>query len=494
MKKVSIVGSGLSGLSAAILLANAGYEVAIYEKERKIGGNFQLSPSNDEQIDLSPSFFALPEVLESVFNVVGKNAADYIDIIKLEKHTKVYFKDGTEFYLTDNREIMIEQLQRIDPYGAENYDDFMLEIERIYHETNSLSNELQIRNWGKLISTPIRNLLLRLKPFESLSSFLRKYFENDNIIELLSHSANRGGVSPKSVPAFKSAFLYPLLAYSVFTVKGGNKRIPLALKKLALELGVRFYTGKEVTKIHVSNNKIEGIQINHQISLESDYILLSSSQLLVDDLILDTQYLQKEKSKWLVREDNQMSQFIVFLVLSDHFDIELHTVLFSNDAELEAEQLANGEFASNPTVYLYNPSHADPELYKNGDRMIILTAVPYIDDESVSNRAEMAAYRHAVISKLKQHGFEVEQSIIEEKVWTPIDMRKKLADFQGDIYGGISKLFAEAYIQPPVKSEEIRGLYFTFVNTNHPLGSTDALKNGMHLATSIIEDETKEDD
>ncbi|MBQ0137802.1 MAG: NAD(P)-binding protein [Kurthia sp.] len=492
MKKVSIVGSGLSGLAAAILLANEGYEVAIYEKERKIGGNFHAVQSADDQIDLSPSFFALPEVLESVFRVVGKQASDYINIIKLEKHTKVYFKDGTEFYLSDNREIMIEQLQRIDPYGAENYDDFMKEIERIYHETSSLSNELQINNWNKLISTPIRNLLLRLKPFESLSSFLRKYFENENIIELLSHSANRGGVSPKSVPAFKSAFLYPILAYSVFTVRGGNKKIPLALKKLALELGVRFYTEKEVTKIHVENNKVQGIQINHQISLESDYILLSSSKLLADDLILDAQYLQKEKSKWLVREDYQMSQFIVFLALSDHFDLELHTVLFSNDVELEAEQLANGEFASNPTVYLYNPAHSEPERYKSGDRMLILTAVPYVDGESISNRAEIAAYRHAIINKLKQHGFDVEQSIVDEKVWTPIDMRKMLADFQGKIYGGISKLFAEAYIQPPVKSEEIKGLYFTFVHTNHPLGSTDALKNGMHLATSIIEDGNRE--
>lgn len=492
MKKVSIVGGGLSGLAAAILLAYEGYEVAIYEKEKIIGGNFRSVHTTNYQAELGPSFFTLPEVLESVFNVVGKRASDYIEIIKLTKHTKVYFKDGTEFYLTNDREIMIQQLEKLDPYAAENYDAFMEEIKRIYYETDSLVNELQINSWTKLISTPIRNLLLRLRPFESLSTFLRKYFENENIIQLLSHNANRGMLSPKSIPAFVSAHLYPTLAYSVFTVKGGNKKIPQALKQLASELGVHFYTEKEVTKIHVENNHIKGIQINHQISLESDYVLLSTSKLLADDLILDAQYLQKEKSKWNTREDIQVSQFIVLLVLSDHLDLGLHTILFSNDVEQEFEQISNGQFATNPTVYLYNPAHVDPERYKNGDSILVLTAVPFVDDDSISNRADIAAYRHSIIDKLKQHGFEVEQFIIEEKIWTPIDMKRMIADFQGEIYGGISKIFAEAYIQPPVRSEEIKGLYFTFIHTNHPLGSTDALKNGMHLATSIIDDETGE--
>lgn len=491
MKKVSIVGGGLSGLAAAILLAYEGYEVAIYEKEKKVGGNFRSVHTENYQAEIGPSFFTLPEVLEGIFNAVEKDINDYIEIINLPKHTKVYFKDGTEFYLTNDREIMIEQLERLDPYGAENYAVFMEEIKRIYYETNSLSNEFQINNWSKLISTPIRNMLLRLRPFESLSTFLRKYFENENIIELLSHNTNSVMLSAKSIPAFVSAYLYPTLAYPVFTVRGGNRKIPLALKKLALELGVRFYTEKEVTKIHVENNHVEGIQINHQISLESDYVLLSTSKLLEEDLILDTQYLQKEKNKWHIREERYSSQFIVLLILNDHLDLELHTILFSNDVEQEMEQIANGQFAMNPTVYLYNPAHLNPERYKNGNRILVFTAVPFVDDDTISTRADIAAYRHSIINKLKQHGFEVEDSIIEEKIWTPVDTKKMIPDFNGAIYGGISKIFAEAYIKPPVKSEEIKGLYFTFINTNHPLGSTDALKNGIHLAISIIDDDSR---
>lgn len=38
MKRVEIVGAGLAGLTAAVNLAGEGYEVVVYEKEKKIGG------------------------------------------------------------------------------------------------------------------------------------------------------------------------------------------------------------------------------------------------------------------------------------------------------------------------------------------------------------------------------------------------------------------------------------------------------------------------
>ncbi len=38
MKRVIVIGAGMGGLSAAIRLQNAGYEVEIYEKESIPGG------------------------------------------------------------------------------------------------------------------------------------------------------------------------------------------------------------------------------------------------------------------------------------------------------------------------------------------------------------------------------------------------------------------------------------------------------------------------
>lgn len=494
MTKVSIIGGGLSGLSAAILLANEGFEVSVYEKNNDVGGSFKSVTTANHQFEFGPSFFTLPEVLESVFRVVDKEIEDYIKIEKLTAHTKVYFNDGTIFYLTSDREKMIEQLEKVDTFAAARYDDFINEIRRVFLETTSISSEFQLSNWSKILGSPIRNLLLKLKPFESLDHFLRKYFQNENIIQLFSRYANQSVVQSKSMPAFMCAFLYPLLAHEVYNVKGGNMLIPKGLKKLAVELGVKFYTGKEVTKIHVKNHEIEGIQLNHHLSLESDYVVLSSVNLLNNNGILSEEFLQRERNKWVFNKKEKLSQFILFLGLDRVSMLEHHTMLFSNNVEQEIEQISNGEFPDNPSVYIFNPAYSDPERYPRGDSLVIIATVPFIDENSTSKRADIATYRYAILDKLKQHGFDIEKAIKEEKIWTPIDMRNMMSSFNGEIHGIVASSFSEAYIRPPVKSDDIEGLYFTFVNTGHPLGSTDALKNGMHLATTLIVDRGKIDE
>ena len=117
-----------------------------------------------------------------------------------------------------------------------------------------------------------------------------------------------------------------------------------------------------------------------------------------------------------------------------------------------------------------------------------MVSIPTTDLYSTSYRASIASYRHYLVSELKKYGFDLEESIVEEKVWTSKDLKNRFNSTKGGIHGAISKTFAAAYIRPPVKSDEIQGLYFTLVDTSHPAGSTEALKNGIHLATSIIEE------
>lgn len=488
MKKVSIIGAGLSGLTASILLAKEGFEVTIYEKSKKVGGNFTALQFEDHLFEFGPTFFTIPELLESIFLMAGKNIENYLDLEILTYHTHVYFENGDNFCLSTNVEEMIEQLKKVDSTGAENYHDFLAEIKRLYFEVNELSMNLQITNWSKLVKIPIRNLILKLRPFQSLDHFLRKYFENEQIIQLLAKYANRDEMLARSTPAFFAAFLYPILTADVFYVKGGTREVPCALKKLAIELGVKIYTEKEITKIHLKNNQVEGIQINENLSIESDYVLISSAQLLNSDTLLSDFTVVNEREKFIVTGESNLSQFVLLLGLDRYTNLKTHTVLFSSDVEREVEQILNGEFAENPTIYIYNPAFQEPERFKSGDCLVLMVSIPTNDLYSTSYRASIASYRHHLVSELKKYGFDLEESIVEEKVWTSKDLKNRFNSAKGGIHGAISKTFAAAYIRPPVKSDEIKGLYFTLVDTSHPAGSTEALKNGIHLATSIIEE------
>jgi len=72
---VAIIGAGLGGLSAAISLKAAGYDVEIFEKNENIGGKLNVMKMEGFTFDLGPSIFTLPSMFEALFARAGKKMA-----------------------------------------------------------------------------------------------------------------------------------------------------------------------------------------------------------------------------------------------------------------------------------------------------------------------------------------------------------------------------------------------------------------------------------
>ena len=102
-KKVLLIGAGLGGLSAAISLRQAGYDVEIFEKNDKIGGKLNVLKSQGYTFDLGPSIFTLPQYFESLFARAGRRMADYVSISPVTPHWRNFFEDGTRFDLLKDR-------------------------------------------------------------------------------------------------------------------------------------------------------------------------------------------------------------------------------------------------------------------------------------------------------------------------------------------------------------------------------------------------------
>lgn len=63
-KTISVIGSGVGGLTTAIRLQKAGYQVSIYEKEDRIGGKMNQIKKDGYTFDLGPSIVMMPEIYE----------------------------------------------------------------------------------------------------------------------------------------------------------------------------------------------------------------------------------------------------------------------------------------------------------------------------------------------------------------------------------------------------------------------------------------------
>ncbi|WP_237705218.1 NAD(P)-binding protein [Bacillus coahuilensis] len=102
MKTVVIVGAGLGGLAAGILLQSKGFQVTIIEKNQHAGGKMREYKEQGYSFDFGPNTITMPHVFTNVINEAGFNAQDYLQFIRLENHTMNEWEDGTRLLQSSN--------------------------------------------------------------------------------------------------------------------------------------------------------------------------------------------------------------------------------------------------------------------------------------------------------------------------------------------------------------------------------------------------------
>ena len=89
MKKVSVIGSGFSGLAAASVLAREGFDVTVLEKNAMPGGRARKFETHGFVFDMGPSWYWMPDVFERYFNHFGKSTRDYYSLVRLDPSYRV---------------------------------------------------------------------------------------------------------------------------------------------------------------------------------------------------------------------------------------------------------------------------------------------------------------------------------------------------------------------------------------------------------------------
>ena len=84
MKKAFVVGSGIAGIASSIRLAVKGYEVEVFEANAYPGGKLSAIEGKGFRFDAGPSLFTLPEQVEELFHLAGKNPKDHFEYERLE--------------------------------------------------------------------------------------------------------------------------------------------------------------------------------------------------------------------------------------------------------------------------------------------------------------------------------------------------------------------------------------------------------------------------
>jgi len=109
VKKAIVIGSGIAGLASAIRLAVKAYDVTVYEANSYPGGKLTAFQLGGYRFDAGPSLFTMPQFVEELFLLAGKNPSDYFQYIKHDTACHYFFEDGTFLpFKSDQNEVLKE--------------------------------------------------------------------------------------------------------------------------------------------------------------------------------------------------------------------------------------------------------------------------------------------------------------------------------------------------------------------------------------------------
>ena len=168
-KKVVVIGSGFSGLSAACFLAKQGYDVTVLEKNDSIGGRARKFSVDGFTFDMGPSWYWMPEVFENFFKSFGKKVSDYYDLVRLDPSYKIYFSQSDIMDVPAKQKDLYDMFEEYETGSSKKLDNFLNEAAYKYKVGMEEFVYKPGHNLMEFADTRVLSSLFKLQMFSSIS-------------------------------------------------------------------------------------------------------------------------------------------------------------------------------------------------------------------------------------------------------------------------------------------------------------------------------------
>ena len=256
---VSIIGSGIGGLSAAIRLRNKGHDVNVFEKNNIPGGKLSTFKLGEFRFDAGPSLFTMPGLVDELFEICNENPRDYFNYKKKDIHCKYHWDDGTKFIAYSNKLKFINEIIKKFNVDEDVIRNYLKKAEKKYNLTENIFLKKSLHKFSTFTNIETLKALFQINIFQinkTLNQVNSEELKSDYLIQIFNRYATYNGSSPYQTPGMMTLIQHLENNYGTYIPKGGMYEITNSLFKLAKKIGVRFNFNSNVSNINVSNSKI----------------------------------------------------------------------------------------------------------------------------------------------------------------------------------------------------------------------------------------------
>lgn len=479
-KKIAIIGSGFSSLSASCYLAKAGHDVTIYEKNKTVGGRARQLVRDGFTFDMGPSWYWMPDIFDSFFNDFGKKTADFYQLDKLNPAYKIFFTDDN-ITVGDCMDDICKEFERIEPGSANHLKDFIAKAEKNY---DIAINKVVLRPGLSPLELITPETALRVDQFfKTISGEVRKKFKNPKLVSTLEFPVLFLGAKPNRTPSFYNFMNYADFGLGTWHPKGGMYQVVKAMNDLAEELGVEICTDAAAEKIKVVNNIAVGATINGK-DISAD-VILSGADYHHSETLLDPEHRQYSEAYWN-KKTFAPSSLLFYIGFNKKLEnINHHNLFFDTDFERHAQEIYdNPSWPKAPLFYANFPSVTDlsmaPKSCETG--FFLIPIAPNLTDTPELREQ----YFDIILDRFeKRTDQSVKNNIIFKESFCVNDFVEQYNSYKGNAYGMANTLSQTAFLRPSLKSKKVKNLYFTGQLTVPGPGVPPALISGK-LVSELI--------
>jgi phytoene desaturase len=488
--RVVIVGAGPGGLASAMLLAKAGLEVTIVEKRGVVGGRTSTMEMDGFRFDVGPTFFLYPQVLREIFAATGHSLEKEVPMYRLDPQYRLVFGAGGQVDATPDVERMKQQIAAISPADAARLESYFRD-NREKLERFAPILQTAFESWRDLLRPEMLRMLPLVRPWRSLDSDLRKYFQDDRIRLGFSFQSKYLGMSPFSCPSLFSILSFLEYEHGVFHPVGGCGAVTQAMARIAEGMGVKILLNAPVEEMLFEGRRVVGVRTGNE-TIATDAVVVNADFAQAMQRLVPNHLRRRWTNARIAKKQFSCSTFMMYLGLEGSYDdVKHHTIYLSKNYEqnlrdIEREHRLTTE---DPSFYVQNACVTDPTLAPEGmSTLYVLVPVTH-ENANVNWDRQEAAFRAMALRQLEKIGItDVERRIRVERRLTPAGWNSEFHLHLGATFSMAHSLKQMLHLRPHNRFEDLEGVYLVGGGTHPGSGLPVIFESARITARLLLED------
>lgn len=499
-----VIGSGISGMTAAVFLAEAGKRVLIVEQHSTPGGFTHTFKRGKYEWDIGVHYIGQMgsdrSLNRKVMDFLSANQLKWSEMDHV--YDRMVFPDQTYDFVSGKDELIAE-LEKHFPENSDEIKNFFTEIKATTRSGLAFFAEKALpKTLSALIGHFLKKNFLKYSD-QTTAEVLEKFISNQKLRSVLAGQYGNYGLPPTESSFAIAAMILSHYFHGGFYPIGGSKAIGDTILEHFRFLGGEIMLHSPVKELIIHKNKAHGILLDNDRTFFADTIISTIGVFNTYSHLLSESGLNSPKlPSGLSKVQPSSSHLCLYLGVNGSAEaLELPATNYwiypDYDFEKSHQNYLKNPNAPFPLVFISFPSAKDPhwQAEKPGLSTIeAVTVAPYEwfrkwEDRSAQKRDEdyqtsKENFTRRLETIVTEHFPKIAGKIEHRELSTPLTTRHYMKYSQGEIYGidHTPQRFRQAWLRP---TTAIKGFYLSGQDIVTD-GITGAMISGLLTASVIL--------